>query len=85
MVDMDAMGGLVVPVEQLMETSTALESTMEVEVDPLECSMAAFASADEAESSVRSGSPVRSVVISPVTPRKEFHSAAEGSPGASIV
>lgn len=81
----DASGEFVVLDEQSMEMPTAMEPPMVVEIDPLGCSMSAYVSADEAVLSATSVTPLKSAVITPVTPRREFLSAAESSPSVSGV
>lgn len=68
------------------EQLIAVEGTsMLVDVDPLACPLSAsFVSMDEAVLSPSPGTPVKSVLRTPQTPRGEFLSMAESSPDASV-
>lgn len=82
---MDVIGSDPMVVDEQAVISTAVEeAAIMVDVDPLACPLStSFLSADEAVLSPSSGTPRKSVSAIPLTPRRDFLSAAESTPDAS--
>lgn len=78
---MVASGDHMVTNEQSLMIAATEEAAMVVSVDPEVCPLSAFVSADEAVLSDSSGTPLKTVPATPVTPCKAFLSPAESSPG----
>lgn len=79
---MVASGDCLETVDPLALVTTPEEVMMVVGVDPAMCTLSTFVSADEAVLSESSGTPLKSVLATPLTPLRDFLSAAESTPGA---